>query len=163
MTNVFYLANVILQFQPSISTNSPIASLIPLSFVIFIGMLREFLADLKRWGEDRKTNRVLFKRLATKDDLVNGLHHVRSDQIKVGDILQFEDDELVPADCLLLHTVEKHGECFIQTAQLDGERNLKLKMCMTYVHENFDYLINNNAKIDVALEKPHKDLYAFKG
>ncbi|MFS8160576.1 MAG: hypothetical protein ACMG6E_10310 [Candidatus Roizmanbacteria bacterium] len=79
MTNVFYLANVILQFQPSISTNSPLASLIPLSFVIFIGMLREFLADLKRWSEDRKTNKVLFKKLAAKGDLINGLHDVRSD------------------------------------------------------------------------------------
>jgi phospholipid-transporting ATPase len=116
LTNVFYLANVILQFQPSISTNSPLASLIPLSFVVFIGMLREFLADMKRWSEDRKTNRVTYKRLASKDDLVNGLHDVRSDQIRVGDILQFDDDQIVPTDCLLLHTVEKHGECFIQTA-----------------------------------------------
>jgi Phospholipid-translocating ATPase N-terminal len=87
LTNVFYLANVILQFQPGISTNSPLASLIPLSFVIFVGMLKEFLADLKRWSADKKTNQILYKILSSKDDIVNGFHSVRSDQIKVGDIL----------------------------------------------------------------------------
>lgn len=58
VTNIFYTINVILQFQPSISTNSPLASLVPLCFVIFVGLLKELLADLKRWSQDRKTNMI---------------------------------------------------------------------------------------------------------
>ena len=115
MTNVFYLINVILQFQPNISTNSPLASLVPLCFVIFVGILKEFIADMKRWSQDRKTNNLLFKRLIDNGN-VNEFVTTRSDQLKVGDIILVEDETIMPADCVLLHTVEKHGECFVQTA-----------------------------------------------
>jgi len=112
VTNVFYLINVILQYQPSISTNSPLASLVPLVFVIFIGMLKELIADVKRWREDMKTNKMLYKRVHTQGQ-IDSVQYVKSESLKVGDILELTNDLIVPADCLLLHTVEKMGECFI--------------------------------------------------
>lgn len=159
VTNVFYLINVILQYQPSISTNSPIASLVPLCFVIAVGVLKELLADIKRYTEDKKTNGIEYSRLE-KDQ---SLKKVRSAQLKVGDILQLNDDEIVPSDCILLHTLEKHGECFVQTAQLDGERNLKLKQCLVYLQENFFELLKGEAVCQVFAEAPKKDLYSFRG
>lgn len=56
VSNVFYAFGAFLQFIPSISTNSPWATIIPLSYVILLGMLKEFYADWKRWRQDCKEN-----------------------------------------------------------------------------------------------------------
>jgi len=69
VTNIFYVINGILQTIPSIRTNSPIASLVPMAFVVLLGMLREGLADIRRWREDRRTNARLYTRLENPHDL----------------------------------------------------------------------------------------------
>lgn len=56
IANVFYLINGILQTMPSISTNDPLATIIPLVYVISLGILKEFLADYKRYKNDKKVN-----------------------------------------------------------------------------------------------------------
>jgi hypothetical protein len=86
VTNLFYVANVALQFTPQVATNSPMATLVPLCFVLLVGITKEFIADFKRWQEDRKTNGVIYKKIVDKND-VNRTVTVRSDQLKVGDII----------------------------------------------------------------------------
>lgn len=54
--NVFYLGNAILQSFPSVSTNDPLYTIIPLIFLIFLGVLKEGLADYKRYKIDKTTN-----------------------------------------------------------------------------------------------------------
>jgi len=54
--NVFYLGNAILQSFPSVSTNDPLFTIIPLVFLIFLGVLKEGLADYKRYKIDKTTN-----------------------------------------------------------------------------------------------------------
>jgi hypothetical protein len=54
--NIFFIVNGILQCIPSISTNNPLVSIIPVSWVIIIGMLFEGLADYKRWKQDNRVN-----------------------------------------------------------------------------------------------------------
>ena len=57
MSNTFYLIGAILQSLPEISTNDPLATIIPLAYVVAVGMLKEALADYKRYKADKKTNR----------------------------------------------------------------------------------------------------------
>jgi hypothetical protein len=45
-----------MQSVSQISTNSPLASLIPVSWIIGMGMLFELIADLRRWMSDRQVN-----------------------------------------------------------------------------------------------------------
>ena len=45
-----------LQSLPSISTNDPIYGAIVLSTLILIGIVKEFLADLKRYRTDNESN-----------------------------------------------------------------------------------------------------------
>lgn len=64
--NVFYLGNAILQSFPSVSTNDPLYTIIPLSILIFLGVLKEGLADYKRYKIDNMTNAAPVMRLTGK-------------------------------------------------------------------------------------------------
>ena len=54
--HIFYLANAYLQSMPSISTNSFLATLIPISWVMLLGILFELISDLRRWQSDKIVN-----------------------------------------------------------------------------------------------------------
>jgi P-type E1-E2 ATPase len=47
--------------------------------------------------------------------------------IKVGDIIEVNNEEFLPADLVILRTSDPKGSCYIETKNLDGETNLKIK------------------------------------
>jgi len=51
-------------------------------------------------------------------------------KLAVGDIVKIKDDEFFPADIIPLASGVKGQGCFIETASLDGEKNLKLRKCV---------------------------------
>lgn len=53
---------------------------------------------------------------------------VETQHLTVGDVVMLSHGDLIPADCVILQTDHQNGQCFINTSQLDGERNLKLKV-----------------------------------
>lgn len=48
----------------------------------------------------------------------------------MGDVCYVVQDEVFPADLVVLSTSLSGGTCFIETASLDGEKNLKPKSTM---------------------------------
>ena len=52
---------------------------------------------------------------------------VKCGKIQVGDIIEVNSNQRVPADMVLLHTSEKAGSVFIRTDQLDGETDWKMR------------------------------------
>lgn len=83
---------------------------------------------------------------------------------KVGDIVRMENDQFVAADILLLTSSEPNGLCFIETAELDGETNLKIKQCLTetaVMNQREDHLWDFNGEI--VCEPPNNLLNKFEG
>ena len=74
----------------------------------------------------------------------------------------------MPADCVLLKVKDNKPECFVKTAALDGERNLKPKLTNEHLSAAFDSFFGPKAqqsKVDlrVACIEPDKALYYFEG
>ncbi|GLJ45839.1 hypothetical protein SUGI_0964970 [Cryptomeria japonica] len=54
--------------------------------------------------------------------------HVQAQEIRIGDIVWLHENDEVPCDLVLLGTCESQGTCFVETAALDGETDLKTKV-----------------------------------
>ena len=63
VTNVFYVFNAILQSIPSVSTNNPLATIIPLSVIVIVGIIKEAVVELKKWHDDKTINAMPFRKL----------------------------------------------------------------------------------------------------
>ena len=58
-------------------------------------------------------------------DRTRYLKPLQSEKIGVGDIVRVRRDEQFPADLVLVSASNNTGKCFVMTANLDGETNLK--------------------------------------
>ena len=76
-----------------------------------------------------------------------------------GDIIEMQDDDLIPADCLLLSTKSPQGECFVQTDSLDGEKKFKLKVSVDKLTK---FTMDSIDMLQVKVAEPTIDLYDFK-
>ena len=134
VSNVFYLVGAIFQSFPSISTNDPLATIIPLAYVVAVGMLKEFLADYKRYKSDKKTNSQPASIIVQNGDSFSS-RVVRTEELRVGDVVEVKDGDIVPADLVLLTTKDDKCEAFNKTASLDGETNLKPKLALKNIND----------------------------
>ncbi|RKO98481.1 hypothetical protein CXG81DRAFT_15869, partial [Caulochytrium protostelioides] len=48
-------------------------------------------------------------------------------QLRVGDFVLLQNNDPIPADVLLISTSEADNECYVETKNLDGETNLKIR------------------------------------
>ena len=51
---------------------------------------------------------------------------IQAKRIRVGDLVRLENEQDVPCDIVLLVSSHKESKCFVTTANLDGETNLKV-------------------------------------
>ena len=50
--------------------------------------------------------------------------------VRVGDLIYMKQDEMFPADLMVLGSFYESGVCYIETSSLDGEKNLKPKSAL---------------------------------
>ena len=62
--------------------------------------------------------------------------------VRVGDFVELECDEFIPADILLLATSDPYYICYIETANIDGETNLKQRTVVQGIVDNSQSLVN---------------------
>jgi phospholipid-translocating ATPase len=126
----------------------------PLVFVLSVTIAKEALDDYKRFKRDKEANSQIYQKLTPL-----GLVPIPSSEIQVGDYIQVEINQRVPADMVVLRTTEKSGASFIRTDQLDGETDWKLRRAVSSSQKlpSDDSLVAMRAS--VYIEKPKKDIY----
>jgi phospholipid-translocating ATPase len=83
--------------------------------------------------------------------------------IRVGDFVFLRNKDRIPADIIILSTSEPDSLCYVETKNLDGETNLKIKRGITefsHIKSPADCL-NIYGHIDS--EPPSTNLYAYSG
>lgn len=75
-----------------------------------------------------------------------------------------ENNQFVAADLMLLSTSEPNGLCYIETAELDGETNLKAKQCLNETSEmGQDHELLSRFDGEIVCEPPNNILNKFDG
>ncbi|XP_055538979.1 phospholipid-transporting ATPase ID isoform X4 [Wyeomyia smithii] len=159
LANFYFLCLLILQLIPAISSLTPVTTAIPLIGVLMLTAIKDAYDDFQRHMSDSQVNNRRSKTLRH-----GKLVDERWSGVQVGDIIRMDNDQFVAADILLLSSSEPNGLCFIETAELDGETNLKCKQCLmeTAVMGNQeDLLWKFNGEI--VCEPPNNLLNKFEG
>ncbi|XP_055352737.1 phospholipid-transporting ATPase ID-like [Paramacrobiotus metropolitanus] len=159
LANFYFLILLVLQLIPQISSLTPFTTFVPLVIVLGLTALKDAMDDIQRHRSDNLVNgRQAFL-------LRNGnLIAERWDQIVVGDIIRMEDDQFVPADLLLLSSSEPNGLCYVETAELDGETNLKARQSLpetSRLKDNLEAL--GEFRAEILSEPPNINLNRFTG
>ncbi|KAF5730238.1 ATPase E1-E2 type family protein / haloacid dehalogenase-like hydrolase family protein isoform 3 [Tripterygium wilfordii] len=158
VANIYFLICAILSFTP-LSPYSALSDVLPLVVVIGVTMGKEAHEDWRRKKQDIEVNnrKVLVH-------YVDGIfEHSKWMTLKVGDIVKVEKDEFFPADMILLSSSYEDGICYVETTNLDGETNLKLKQALeaaSNLHEDSSFL---NFRSIIRCEDPNANLYSFVG
>lgn len=83
--------------------------------------------------------------------------------IRVGDIVRLESDDFIPADLLLLSSSEPEGLCYIETSNLDGETNLKIKQASPKTSQMTSPQLVQRLQGYLRSEQPNNSLYTYEG
>uniref|UniRef100_A0A8C4F9M3 Phospholipid-transporting ATPase n=1 Tax=Dicentrarchus labrax TaxID=13489 RepID=A0A8C4F9M3_DICLA len=145
VANTYFLFLLILQLIPQISSLSWFTTIVPLALVLSITAVKDATDDYVS---------MFFLFLLVNEKWMN---------VRVGDIIKLENNQFVAADLLLLSSSEPHGLCYIETAELDGETNMKVRQSVSVTSELGDQ--NNLASFDgeVVCEPPNNKLDRFCG
>ncbi|KAI8801118.1 hypothetical protein BJ742DRAFT_838872, partial [Cladochytrium replicatum] len=156
--NLFFLFTAIIQQIGQISPTNKLGTAIPLSIVILASAVKELIEDGRRHSQDAETNARFVKTL-------HGTEFVekRWRDVEVGDIVRVDNSGFFPADLILLSSSEPDGLAYIETSNLDGETNLKIRQALP---ETSNILTPHDvARLDGVLksELPNNSLYTYEG
>ena len=157
----------------------------PLLFVLSATALKELFEDVRRHGQDRYYNKseclVLDPTVAPPEATSNAMltsettHSFVStteskffrkkfwQDLRVGEIVKIRNEEVFPADLLLLSSSEPDGFAYVETSNLDGETNLKIRQSPAETS-----VITTDQDLQrlegyIIAEKPNNQIYHFEG
>ncbi|XP_024138862.1 phospholipid-transporting ATPase IA isoform X2 [Oryzias melastigma] len=156
--NAFFLFIALLQQIPDVSPTGRWTTLVPLIFILVVAAVKEIIEDLKRHKADSVVNKKECQVLR------NGAWEiVHWEKVEVGDIIKVNGSDFVPADAVILSSSEPQGMCYIETSNLDGETNLKIRQGLQGTAEikDIDSLMRLSGRMEC--ESPNRHLYEFVG
>ncbi|XP_015596375.1 phospholipid-transporting ATPase ID isoform X2 [Cephus cinctus] len=159
LANFYFLCLLVLQVIPAISSLTPITTAIPLIGVLMLTAVKDAYDDYQRHSSDSQVNNRRSQTLRG-----TSLREEKWSQVQVGDVIRMENDQFVAADVLLLSTSEPNGLCYIETAELDGETNLKCRQCLIETAEMMDnHELIGQFDGEIVCETPNNLLNKFDG
>uniref|UniRef100_A0A672N666 Phospholipid-transporting ATPase n=1 Tax=Sinocyclocheilus grahami TaxID=75366 RepID=A0A672N666_SINGR len=143
--NSFFLFIALLQQIPDVSPTGRWTTLVPLLFILLVAAVKEVIEDLVR----------AFSYIC---DLFKLTYRV-----SVGEVVRAANGDHLPADLIILSSSEPQGMCYIETSNLDGETNLKIRQGLQITAEikDIDSLMRLSGRMEC--ESPNRHLYEFVG
>ncbi|XP_042500800.1 probable phospholipid-transporting ATPase 8 [Macadamia integrifolia] len=157
VANIYFLVVACVSFSPLAPYRAG-SIIAPLVIVIGATMAKEAVEDWRRRKQDIEANNRNVK-VYEKDHTFNV---TRWKNLQVGDLVMVEKDEFFPADLLLLSSSYDDGICYVETMNLDGETNLKVKQSLEATAALHDEYFRKFKAI-VKCEDPNEHLYSFIG
>lgn len=159
LANLYFVGLAILNFVPVVQAFQPEVALIPICVILALTAIKDAWEDFRRYQSDKKLNGMPCFVYSRKEKCYV---KKRWKDVRVGDFVKVESNDIIPADLLLLYTSDPNGVCHIETANLDGETNLKQRravpgVCIT--HPKFE---PESFTGIVVCEKPNNNLNHFK-
>ncbi|VDM93284.1 unnamed protein product, partial [Litomosoides sigmodontis] len=157
--NFYFLILMLLQLIPWISSIAWYSTAIPLFVVLTFSAAKDAYDDIERHRSDNQVNNRI-SQVVRNGQLIKE----KWMDVKVGDVIRMENDQFVAADLLLLSTSEPHGLCYIETSELDGETNLKVRQALPETFVMGDKLLQiSEFKGQIHCEMPNNKLSQFEG
>ncbi|CAG7854737.1 Probable phospholipid-transporting ATPase DRS2 [Serendipita indica DSM 11827] len=158
--NTFFLFTALIQQIPGVSPTNRFTTIAPLAIVLLASAIKETQEDLKRHQSDRELNA---RRTLVLDPSTGTFVERPWRKVRVGDIVRLQNNEFIPADLILLSSSEPEGLCYIETSNLDGETNLKIKQASPQT----SHLTNPSSVLalqgTLRSEHPNNSLYTYEG
>ncbi|XP_048318383.2 putative phospholipid-transporting ATPase 9 [Ziziphus jujuba] len=156
--NFFFLVTGILSFT-DLAPYSAVSAIFPLIIITLATMIKEGYEDVRRKKQDIEVNNRKVK--VHKHD--GKFEHTEWKNLRVGDMVKVEKNEFFPADLILLSSSYEDAVCYVETMNLDGETNLKIKQALeatTFLSQDADI---HDFAATVKCEDPNANLYSFVG
>lgn len=169
--NLYFLVIGIFQMIPDISpTDGVPLQFLPLAIVTIIDAVFAGYEDYKRHIADDRANsaptQVFNRELREFED-------VQWRDVQVGDFVKIANHETIPADVLILAVVPAEGTrsggntgvCYVETKNLDGETNLKLREAPRATRRMFEAEEDAGEVLQGCLESemPNGDINRYSG
>ena len=81
--------------------------------------------------------------------------------VQVGDFVRIYNDDQIPADIVILSTSDPEGACYVETKNLDGETNLKLRHALRSGRGIKHARDCEKAEFTMESEPPQPNLYQY--
>eukprot|EP00002_Diphylleia_rotans_P017046 TRINITY_DN3306_c0_g2_i2.p1 TRINITY_DN3306_c0_g2~~TRINITY_DN3306_c0_g2_i2.p1 ORF type:complete len:1090 (-),score=226.20 TRINITY_DN3306_c0_g2_i2:575-3844(-) len=162
LANFYFLIIAVIQAIPGVSPINPWLSMMPLIFVLGVSAMKEAREDYFRHKQDDEINNRSVKLF---DPSTKAFIKTTWQDLHVGDIVKIYDREFFPADLVMVKSSVEENTCYIETANLDGETNLKIKQApidtAKLITQLSDLYVLENTVIKC--ENPNNQLYKFEG
>ncbi|XP_042052632.1 phospholipid-transporting ATPase 2-like isoform X4 [Salvia splendens] len=153
--NQYFLLIACLQLWSLITPVNPASTWGPLILIFAVSSSKEAWDDYNRYLLDKKANE---KEIWIVRQGIRKL--IQAQDICIGNIVWLRENDEVPCDLLLLGTADPQGFCYVETAALDGETDLKTRSipsaCM-----GIDVDLLHKIKGVIECPSPNKDIRRF--
>jgi len=175
--NIYFLVVGSLQVVPGLSPTGRYTTLSTLAAVLIFTFIKTGFEDAGRHRKDNEVNSRKAYVLRTKQD--SKFVAVDYTDVSVGDIIRVSNmpdadgkrQNDFPCDICLLSSSDPEGIAYVETANLDGETNLKMRRALDKT--KMSALLDHEAVAEAAAlkfngirmecEKPNNSLYTFTG
>ncbi|OHT13626.1 phospholipid-translocating P-type ATPase, flippase family protein [Tritrichomonas foetus] len=153
--NLYFIIIGCLQLWKDVSPVNPLTTWAPIVIIFAIAFIREGIDDYQQHQQDKALNTRMYEIIRDKKKLT-----IESQEITVGDIVILKRDEEAPCDMAILHSSDDLGRAFIETANLDGETNLKEIIAPKDIQELGESGLQDH-KIIIRCQPPTPEIYSF--